>query len=165
MGDEEESRLRHLAARFPNSERSHLRFTSPEDGGYNCLSWAAGETRRCWHPSAFGGLFWPGGAADDTLPEWIRAFESLGYERCGSGALEAGFEKLAIYADGDFPLHVARQLANGYWTSKLGMREDVEHEIDALAGREYGRALTFLRRVRSGPPTLPGASAQQVQLS
>jgi hypothetical protein len=146
MGDAEKSRLTQLAARFPNASRSHVRFTSPDDAGYNCLAWAAGETRRCWHPSAFGGLFWPGGAAEDTIAEWVRAFESLGYERCASSMVEAGFDKVVIYADGDLPLHVARQLPNGYWTSKLGPREDVEHEIEALAGGVYGSVATVLRR-------------------
>lgn len=146
MGDAEESRLKQLAARFPNASRSHVRLTSPEDPGYNCLAWAAGETRRCWHPSAFGGLFWPGGAAQDTVSEWVRAFESFGYERCDSAAQEDGFERVAIYAEGDLPLHVARQLPNGYWTSKLGPREDVEHELEALADGAYGRVVTVLRR-------------------
>jgi len=159
MGDAEESRLKQLAARFPNFSGSHLRFTSPDDSGYNCLAWAAGETRRCWHPSAFGGLFWPGGVADDSVAEWVRAFESLGYEPCPSEALEGGFEKVAIYADHDFPLHVARQLPNGYWTSKLGVREDVEHELGALVGREYGRVAAVLRRVRVLPPPDPATPA------
>ncbi|HET7462235.1 MAG TPA: hypothetical protein VFJ82_13345 [Longimicrobium sp.] len=153
MGDAEESRLTQLTARFPSLAQSHFRFTSPDDGGYNCLAWAAGETQRCWHPSAFGGLFWPGGPADDTVAEWVRAFEELGYEPCESDALETGFEKVAIYAERDFPLHVARQLSNGYWTSKLGVREDVEHELPALTGREYGRVVAVLRRAHPGSPS------------
>jgi hypothetical protein len=153
MGDAEKSRLTQLTARFPDLAQTHLRFTSPDDGGYNCLAWAAGETHRCWHPSAFGGLFWPGGPADDTVAEWTRAFERLGYETCQSEGLEPGFEKVAVYADRDFPLHVARQLENGYWTSKLGTREDVEHELRALEGREYGRVVAILRRTQALAPS------------
>jgi len=148
MGDEKESRLSQLATRFPNISRSYLRITSPDDHGYNCVAWAAGDTRRCWHPSAFGGLFWPGGTAADDVDAWTRAFETLGYTPCDSAELESGFEKVAIYADGDLPLHVARQLPTGRWTSKLGPREDVEHELDALAGREYGRVTAVLRRTK-----------------
>lgn len=158
MGDAEESRLTQIAARFPNVAESYLRITSPEDSGYNCVSWAAGETQRCWHPSAFGGLYWPGGAADDTVQEWVQAFERLGYRPCESDDVEPGFEKVAIFADHDFPLHVARQLPTAHWTSKLGPREDVEHELHALAGREYGRVVTILRRARLDAPPDPTSS-------
>lgn len=146
MGDTEEPRLKRLASRFPNLATSHVRLTSPDDHGYNCLAWAADETVRCWHPASFGGMFWPGGPAEDTVEEWIRAYATLGYRVSDSAALESGSEKLAIYADGELPLHVARQLPNGYWTSKLGPREDVEHELDGLVGSEYGRVVAILAR-------------------
>src|SRR4051812_12996571 len=113
VGDTEESRLRRLADHFPNLATTHVRLTSPDDHGYNCLAWAAGETARCWHPDAFGVMYWPGGPAHDTLEEWIRAYATLGYRVGDSVAAETGSEKLAIYADGELPLHVARQLQNG----------------------------------------------------
>lgn len=148
MGDEGEHHLRHavLVSRFPGLAQSHFRFTSPPDPSYNCLAFAANETRRCWHPSAFAGLYWPGGPADDTLQTWIAAFAQLGYRVTDVVDLETGIEKLAIYADPDFPLHVARQLPNGYWTSKLGPKEDIEHELEGLAGTEYGRVVAILAR-------------------
>jgi hypothetical protein len=147
VGNTEKPGLKRLFDRFPNLADTHIRLTSPEDYGYNCLAWAAGETVRCWHPDPFGGTYWPDGPAEDTLEEWIRAYATLGYRASGSAALESGTEKLAIYADGEFPLHVARQLPNGYWTSKLGVREDVEHELDGLVGQEYGRVVVILSRV------------------
>jgi hypothetical protein len=150
-----------LAARFPKLATTHVRLTSPDDGAYNCLAWAANDTRRWWHPTAFGGLYWPGGAAEDTLEEWIRGYAAFGYEPGASAGLEDGREKLAIYADGEFPLHVARQLPNGYWTSKLGSREDVEHELDGLVGREYGRVAAILSRLADSRQPLdhgPGPS-------
>lgn len=146
MGDTKETRLKRLASRFPNLATTHVRPTSPDDHGYNCLAWAAGETARCWHPDPFGGMYWPGGPAPDTLEEWIRAYGTLGYGASDSADVESGTEKLAIFADGEFPLHVARQLPNGYWTSKLGPREDVEHELDGLVGNEYGRVVAILSR-------------------
>jgi hypothetical protein len=93
-------------------------------------------------------MYWPGGPAEDTLQDWIDAYATLGYQVVDSAALESESEKVAIYADGEFPLHVARQLPNGYWTSKLGPREDVEHELDGLVGREYGRVAVILSRPR-----------------
>ncbi len=42
---------------------------------------------------------------------------------------------------------MARQLADGSWTSKLGGLEDITHPgISDLSGREYGRVVIFLRR-------------------
>lgn len=60
-----------------------------------------------------------------TLQSFVLAFEHLGYRVCTSGMLEEGVEKIALYAasDGE-PTHAARQLANGGWTSKLGMAEE-----------------------------------------
>lgn len=148
MGSAGEHHLRRavLIERYPGLARGHFKFTSPEDPSYNCLAYAAAETWRCWHPSAFGGLYWPGGPAEDTLETWIAAFERSGYARTEVADVEAEFEKLAIYADGDFPLHVARQLPNGYWTSKLGPKEDIEHELEGLVGTEYGRVVAVLAR-------------------
>lgn len=146
VGDTAESRLKRLASRFSNMAGSHVRLTSPDDPGYNCLAWAADDTRRCWHPSAFGGLYWPGGPAEDTLAAWIRAYKGLGFERSDSAEHETGREKLAIYADDSGPSHVARQLPNGWWTSKLGPREDIEHELHALTGDQYGQVVAILSR-------------------
>ena len=148
MGSAGEHHLRRAALieRYPGLARGHLRFTSPQDPSYNCLAFAAAETRRCWHPSAFGGLYWPGGPAEDTLETWIAAFERSGYALTDVADVEEGLEKLAIYADRDLPLHVARQLPNGYWTSKLGPKEDIEHELEGLAGTEYGKVVAVLAR-------------------
>jgi hypothetical protein len=94
-------------------------------------------------------MYWPGGPVEDTLEEWIRAYGTLGYRVSNSAVLESGSEKLAIYADSELPLHVARQLQSGYWTSKLGPREDIEHELDGLVGEQYGRVVVILSRPRS----------------
>ena len=42
---------------------------------------------------------------------------------------------------------LARQIAGGAWTSKLGGLEDIRHvEVAGVAGSEYGAAVTFLKR-------------------
>lgn len=151
MGDAQAARVASITRRFPGVAGTHFRVTSPEDRGYSCAAWAAGETRQNWHPSWYGGLYWPGGACDDDLAAWVRAFSTLRYLPCHSRALEPGIEKVAIYGTADFPLHVARQLQTGYWMSKLGPREDVEHELLALEGEEYGRVLAVLSRTARGP--------------
>ena len=43
----------------------------------------------------------------------------------------------------------ARQLADGYWTSKLGHDEDIEHDMpEDLAGGIYGAVVLFMSRPR-----------------
>ena len=66
-------------------------------------------------------------------------------------------EKLAIYGDEHGFTHVARQLENGRWTSKLGEQWDIEHELEAVAGQEsawpayrYGSVVAFMSRPRAG---------------
>lgn len=69
---------------------------------------------------------------------------------CADGSLEVGIEKIAIYADGDEYMHAARQLGNSKWTSKIGCKEDIEHNtLDALAGPAYGQVTVFIKRLRS----------------
>ncbi len=44
-------------------------------------------------------------------------------------------------------MHVARQLKEGMWTSKLGPDEDIEHNtLDALEGELYGAVTQVLKR-------------------
>jgi hypothetical protein len=82
------------------------------------------------------------------LDAFIAAYTILGYEPCGDGLLEFGYEKVAIYLDGrGKPTHAARQLPSGTWTSKLGEGEDIEHTVpEAVMGDVYGTVGQFLRR-------------------
>jgi hypothetical protein len=68
-----------------------------------------------------------------------------------------GYEKVDLYIDDsneDEPFsHVARQLPDGKWTSKLGPDEDLTHDtVDALEGdtlqhpRAYGRVERVMKR-------------------
>jgi hypothetical protein len=76
------------------------------------------------------------------------AFKWLGYIRCSNSRIEWGFEKVALYADGNSPTHMARQLSDGTWTSKCGGAEDITHfTLDALESPgHYGFPLLFLKR-------------------
>ena len=79
---------------------------------------------------------------------FVAAFGTLGYETCADGALEDGFEKVAIYQlPSGGVQHMARQLRTGWWTSKLGRLEDIEHASPAeLEGDEYGTVVRYMRR-------------------
>ena len=109
---------------------------------------------RWWEPFVVPpppGIYWPAEATpDNTLPAWAEAYATRGFVCCASGVLEAEFVKIAIYADErDVPQHVARQLASGHWTSKLGGLEDIEHAtLEVLEDGDYGRVRMFLKRPR-----------------
>jgi hypothetical protein len=49
------------------------------------------------------------------------------YEQCDDGTPECGYEKIAIYVRSGEVKHVARQLPDGRWTSKLGPGYLIEH--------------------------------------
>lgn len=144
-----------LRRKFPPLEGSHFRITSPATGSYTCIGYAAGDVNRVWLPTPWpeGMYYWPGGAPrEDTTAAWTSAFESLGYRVCESRQFEPGLEKVAIYEDsGGVPQHVARQLATGLWTSKMGTMEDIEHELDGLEGSSYGRVVRVLARPMADP--------------
>ncbi len=60
----------------------------------------------------------------------------MGFAECDTDRFETGFEKIAIFATRlESPTHVARQLPDGTWTSKLGEFEDIEHPTLRVLGR------------------------------
>lgn len=141
-----------LEHEFPNLATSSYSIQSPATPRYNCIAWAAGDDRHWWQPPSFwnlGGYYWPQGASTaPTIASYVEAFATRGYVPCESSDLEPGFEKIALYIGADqSPLHAARQLPNGRWSSKLGKAQDIEHDtLDALAGTMYGEPTLFFRK-------------------
>jgi len=74
------------------------------------------------------------------------AFANLGYVVCNDDQFEGGYEKVALFALAGEPKHVARQLPNGRWTSKLGPMEDVEHALHDLTRMVYGSVVLVMKR-------------------
>lgn len=137
--------------RYPRLTDQNYIITSPESDDYNCAAWAVEDNERHWWPTLLPDYYWPPGARrDDTLTAIVEGYSMLGYSVCDTSELEPGYEKIAIYADGDEPLHVARQLQSGRWTSKLGMDwEDIEHsELADLECDLYGSPRLFMRKRR-----------------
>ncbi len=139
----------HLLALFPNLQADTFQVTSQPDSVYNCIAWAAEDTSAWWWPlenPAEG--YWPEGVPRErTLAAFRAAFATLGYSEWLGEELEAGFLKVALFADPlGIPTHAARQLRNGRWTSKLGQAEDIEHALHDLEGEIYGRVVLILRR-------------------
>ena len=123
--------------------------TSPEEGRYNCVAWAAGVNTRWWWPDASS--YWPPEAPlESNVAAFIAVFRAIGYEPCDNGSLQDGFEKVAIYESASGVKHMARQLRTGRWTSKLGGLEDIEHACPAeLEGVEYGAVVQYMQRAVS----------------
>ena len=133
---------------FPGLTELNHRVTSPRSPEYNCIAWAAEDLSRWWEP----GRHWPTPVAtgDYGIAVLEAAFRALRYETCEDGALEPGFQKVALYGSFEFYTHAARQLPDGRWTSKLGRSEDIEHETpDVIAGGLYGEVVQFLKRADS----------------
>ena len=77
----------------------------------------------------------------------MQAFATLGFIPCDDDTVEAGFEKIAIYVNSQGkPIHAARQLHNGRWSSKLGREVDIEHALVGLTNSEYGSVAQLLKR-------------------
>jgi hypothetical protein len=132
-----------LEAAFPGLAADGYLVASPKTHSYNCVSRAAGDASRWWEP----GIYWPGPPGDD-LAALTGLFADLGYAPCAGDELEAGLEKVAIDADehGEWT-HAARQLPDGWWTSKLGPDEDILHRTpQALAGDLYGQVRAIMQR-------------------
>jgi hypothetical protein len=136
---------------FPNLRGSPWRISSEIDESYNCIAFAVYDKQQFWDPNIVGipGYYWPPGVSrDDNLASWMAVYEIHGFRVCESSDSEAGFEKIAIYTDENrVPNHVARQLRDGAWTSKLGPDEDIEHpSLEGLTSDIYGAAKVFMRR-------------------
>jgi hypothetical protein len=132
---------------FPGLVNTTYEITSPTTFNYNCIAWAADDV-------VAGRVLLAGRNAlgryhRDIHPDVLRM--PRGYEKSDSGEFEVGYEKLAIYAVGGRAKHMARQLADGRWTSKLGSERDISHELTGLEGTAYGDVVQFLRRKLSAP--------------
>jgi hypothetical protein len=151
----EAERVIFLEKRFPRL-RGRYRVTSPRTSDYNCFAYAADarEQQTNWSPSVsgLGREFWPQGVRRAlTLAAFIDAYASVGYSVCEDGGLDPALEKIALYVVSGEPRHAARQLPSGLWTSKIGFYEDIEHELGALEGDDYGLVEQILARPRVTP--------------
>jgi hypothetical protein len=142
---------------FPNlTPDNHVKHSN-KTASYNCIAYAAGDRGRKWWPIKADGYYWPREPRIDTLDEFVDVFQSppFSYEWCDNGELEAGFEKIAIYAKGGSePTHMARQEPDGEWVSKMGTLEDIKHtEPKSVNGPDsgsldvdYGIPVVFMKR-------------------
>jgi hypothetical protein len=134
---------------FPGLRGTGYDITSPPATDYNCIAWAAHNSTNWWQPDPFGQYYWPIGIPrQNTIQTYEQAFATLGFEACQSIEYEPGFEKVAIYVDANqIVTHMARQRADGKWTSKLGQSFDITHDtLRDLEGQDYGAFHRVLRK-------------------
>lgn len=134
-----------LERTFPGLRQSDYDITSKADGNYNCIAWAANDTTKWWWP---GEYYWPKLVQfSESAALFAETFcECLSYEECENGDLEIGYQKVAIYAVGGSVKHMARQLPDGKWTSKLGQWVDISHALSGVEGTDYGTVVRFLKK-------------------
>jgi len=136
---------------FPEIVGTSYSEESPATDVYNCIAFAFGDYKNWWWPRKGYGHYWPPGfPLSDSVDVLISIFKVHGYSECDIPEVEAGFEKVAIYSIGLRIKHAARQLQSGRWASKLGEKQDIEHErAEHLHNSTYGSATHFLKRYRT----------------
>ena len=140
--------LTDLVAHFPNiTVGEGYRRTSLPTDVYNCVAWAVHEDTRWWEPGV-DYCFWPETPPRVvTVDTYIAMFKKHhGFKKCVDRSLEDELEKIAIYSKGKKFSHVARQLHDGRWTSKLGTLDDVIHTLAGLEGQTYGAPTIYMSR-------------------
>ncbi|MEF2597607.1 MAG: hypothetical protein UIV44_00530 [Bacteroidales bacterium] len=129
--------------------------TSPVDPSYNCIAWAYQiKGRWMWPPAGAptyldAVTYWPDENASIDVEQFVKAFREKGYEKCEDDSFEVGYRKIALYITSGTTkcTHAARQLSNGFWTSKLGPQYDIQHSSPKeIEGRWYGKVYCYMKR-------------------
>lgn len=147
MGENTEELL--IISAFPKlAEDNNFKITSKKTPIYNCIAWAYGTENRWMWPNTgkynyIDGLhFWPNDTIiDENVDNFIEAFRLKGYEICEDCTFNSNYRKIALYVMPDTKIctHAARELRNGFWTSKLGDKNDIQHESPyTIEGALYG---------------------------
>ena len=144
-------KLPHEDIGFPLLRRENYTEESPASDEYNCAAWALEIQDDQWWPEPTVPRYrWPQGALrDGSIEAFIDGYGKFGFQECDDSILEPGYLKIAIYTTfAGSPKHVARQLPDGRWTSKLGNDGiDIYHAtLDDIAGGDYGNPSHFMRR-------------------
>lgn len=135
----------------------NFKLTSPINPNYNCLAWACHYNDRWMQPPSItpppldSVVYWPEDAKQGMEIEClIDAFRTKGYELCDSWEYEDKYQKVALYVKKDSKTwtHAARELQNGFWTSKLGQGYDIQHGTPfTIEGDSYGEVYCIMKRI------------------
>ena len=137
---------------FPKLQADVTAITGSASEKYNCVAWALGRPDEWWWPSRHApDTVWnPAVEYEVTVSAFVALFQCEGFELCEHAELEPGFIKIAIYVKERIPTHVARQLPDGQWTSKMGPGLCLTHRtLQSLEGDlyvGYGRVEVVMKR-------------------
>jgi hypothetical protein len=121
---------------------------------YNCLSWVLGIKWAVYaEDPRVGGYEWfPGIDREWTFANIRKIFAKHGYiYETDDRSYDPFWQKVAFYCDhSGVPIHFARQLESGFWTSKIGRLNDITHfTLECLeASDNYGPIKLILMRKR-----------------
>jgi hypothetical protein len=115
-------------------------------------------------PFSDAGHWWPDGVERGLSPEHlIAAFKAVGFEISSDAEPEAGFDKVALYKNGDEWSHATRIVERGIESSKFGSAWDGQHshnlchdETDGKVSNPYGNIFAYMKRRKhtmTVPPT------------
>ena len=135
---------------WPRLKKNKFHFTSEQTPYYNCFSWAMKVTNIWMDMYYFSNKF---NIKYSELDHSANGYAEIlkkyfNYEICPDGSFEKNMEKVVLYENkyGEWT-HIARQLDNGNWTSKLGKLEDIEHyNINCLSDGDYGNPVIYMRK-------------------
>jgi len=156
MGERVEKIKCLLKKAFPKlSQDKYFEVTSQETPVYNCIAWAYNIDNRWMWPNTGEYLFldgiryWPSEKIlDCNVQNFIDAFKLKGYICCENSNFEDGYRKIALYVNPNTNMctHAARQKSNGFWTSKLGESNDIQHGTpESIENDTYGRVYCFMK--------------------
>ena len=115
-----------LNVSFPNLRNEGFTVVDPPSDRYNCIAYAAGDTRQWWDYTP--GRYWPPHATrSESIASLREVFAGLGYEQCDDSRIEDGYQKVALYELQGAWTHAAAQMPNGAWRSKMGEGPVIEH--------------------------------------
>jgi hypothetical protein len=132
---------------FPGLRATGAEVSEEADPEFNCIGWAVGVKEWLW-PPLLPASAWPDGILRQVSVDAFEAFfATYRFAPCDSEDVEEGMERVALFATAaGIPMHAARQLPSGRWTSKMGEYEVIEHALRALQGDLYGRVVRFFQR-------------------
>jgi hypothetical protein len=157
MGERVEEIKRSISEAFPKLQLDkNFEVTSKDTPVYNWIAWAYNIDNRWMWPNTGeydfldGVHYWPSDQIlDCNIQNFIDAFSLKGYEICKNSNFEEGYRKIALYVipGTNMCTHAARQKSNGYWTSKLGASNDIQHSTpDEIENNLYGVVHCFMKR-------------------
>ena len=132
---------------FPNIVGKDFKIVKT-NGDFNCVAFSLDiYDKWIWTNTEF----WPYEKIprNSGLSGFKKLYEINGYEECDDSSFERGYEKIAFYSKGKYPMHACKQFGN-MWRSKLGPSPSIiEHELGWLCGDSddaYGEVVFIMKR-------------------